>query len=464
MIAATASTNGTGTMSPDRDQPAQHDVAVVGGGLAGLVAAATAAQAGRSVILFEQASAPGGRARTRTEHGFAFNIGPHALYRAMPGLGILKELGVEVRAGSPSLSGAVAVNEGKASGLPFGPRALLTSPLLDWRGKLEAGMFLGTLGRLEPRSLDGLTLQEWLGRALRSPSARRLVEISIRTATYADDPSQVSAGAGLRQLKLGLSGALYVHGGWQTIVDDLRAQAASRGARIESAARVSAVEPGAIQTVRLANGRVYQASAVILAVPPDKASALVDDGKQAALAGWAAAAVPIRAATLDLGLRRLPNPNAWFALGFDRPVYLSTHSLTARLAPDGAALIHALRYLGSSPSRPVDDERELERLLDLTQPSWRDEVVTRRFLPELIVSGALPSVRWEQSEGPRGPAVPGTDGLFVAGDWVGPDGMLADRAIQSGKRAGLAAAAGPAGPLPATGRATSATLVVSGGA
>jgi phytoene dehydrogenase-like protein len=111
----------------------------------------------------------------------------------------------------------------------------------------------------------------------------------------------------------------------------------------------------------------------------------------------------------------------------------------------------------------VDDERELERLLDLTQPGWRDEVVTRRFLPELTVSGALPSVRWEQSEGPRGPAVPGTDGLFVAGDWVGPDGMLADRAIQSGKRAGLAAA-GPAGPLPATGRATSATLVVSGGA
>ena len=86
-----------------------------------------------------------------------------------------------------------------------------------------------------------------------------------------------------------------------------------------------------------------------------------------------------------------------------------------------------------------------EGLLDLTQPGWRDEVVSRRFLPELTVSGALPSVRWEQSEGPRGPAVPGADGLFVAGDWVGPDGMLADRAIQSGRRAGLAAAAGPAG-------------------
>src|SRR3954452_21587011 len=76
----------------------RFDVAVVGGGLAGLAAAATAARAGRSVVLFEQASAPGGRARTRTEDGFAFNIGPHALYRKGQSLGVLQDLGVQVQA------------------------------------------------------------------------------------------------------------------------------------------------------------------------------------------------------------------------------------------------------------------------------------------------------------------------------------------------------------------------------
>ena len=45
----------------------QVDVAVVGGGLAGLAAAATAARAGRSVVLFEGAPTLGGRARTRTD-------------------------------------------------------------------------------------------------------------------------------------------------------------------------------------------------------------------------------------------------------------------------------------------------------------------------------------------------------------------------------------------------------------
>ena len=48
-------------------------------------------------------------------------------------------------------------------------------------------------------------LEAWLRRALRTPGARNLVEVLIRTATYANDPSRLSAGAGLRQLK-----ALYV--------------------------------------------------------------------------------------------------------------------------------------------------------------------------------------------------------------------------------------------------------------
>jgi hypothetical protein len=145
----------------------------------------------------------------------------------------------------------------------------------------------------------------------------------------------------------------------------------------------------------------------------------------------------------------LPRPNATFAVGFDRPLYFSVHSRWARLAPEGHALIHVLRYQGAAPTNASENERELEGLLDLLQPGWRDELVTRRFMPEITVSSALPSVAWEQSEGPRGPAVPGTGGLFVAGDWVGPDGMLADRAIMSGKAAGQAAASRPALARPA---------------
>ncbi len=50
------------------------DVAVVGGGLAGLVAAATAARSGASVTLFD-ARDPGGRARSVNKQGFVLNEG-----------------------------------------------------------------------------------------------------------------------------------------------------------------------------------------------------------------------------------------------------------------------------------------------------------------------------------------------------------------------------------------------------
>jgi pyruvate/2-oxoglutarate dehydrogenase complex dihydrolipoamide dehydrogenase (E3) component len=35
--------------------------------------------------------------------------------------------------------------------------------------------------------------------------------------------------------------------------------------------------------------------------------------------------------------------------------------------------------------------------------------------------------------------VPDLSGVFVAGDWVGPQGLLADAAFASGRAAGLAA-------------------------
>lgn len=429
----------------DASLPPDIDVAVIGGGLAGLAAAATAARAGRRVVLFEQATTLGGRARTRTANGYTFNIGPHALYRGSTSLRVLRDLGVEPRAALVGLGGARALYQGRLYDLPAGLRTLLGSPLLSWRARFELLAFLGTLGRRDLRALDGLTLADFLEGALRTPIARQLVAAAVRTASYANDPERLSAGAGLRQLEAGSRGALYVHGGWQTIVDDLRARAQALGASVVAGARVAEVEPeGAAWAIRLADGRRYDVGAVVLAVPPGQASALVAGGQQPTLRAWAERAVPVRAACLDVALRRLPRPDTWFAVGLDRPLYLSVHSAWAQLAPEGGALVHVMRYLGNTPRGGPDDERELEHLLDLAQPGWRDEVVSRRFAPSLTVAGALPSVSWEQKDGPRGPAVPGMDGLFVAGDWVGPEGLLADRALASGARAGVLAAAVPA--------------------
>ena len=71
----------------------QMEVAVIGGGLAGLTAAVYLAKAGRSVILLEKTDQFGGRAQTTNKNDVLFNLGPHALFSAGTAIKILTELG-----------------------------------------------------------------------------------------------------------------------------------------------------------------------------------------------------------------------------------------------------------------------------------------------------------------------------------------------------------------------------------
>jgi phytoene dehydrogenase-like protein len=125
------------------------------------------------------------------------------------------------------------------------------------------------------------------------------------------------------------------------------------------------------------------------------------------------------------------------------------HSAAARLAPEGSALVHVMRYGGLAGDAPETVERQLAGLLDALQPGWRDGVVRQRFLPELVVSHALPEAVRGGLRGRPGPRVPDVPGLYVAGDWVGPEGMLADASLASARAAAAAILAGAA-------RATSA--------
>jgi phytoene dehydrogenase-like protein len=146
--------------------------------------------------------------------------------------------------------------------------------------------------------------------------------------------------------------------------------------------------------------------------------------------------MPVKAACLDVALSRLPDPRARFALGIDAPLYFSVHSASASLAPAGAAMIHVAKYLRPDhTARAEDDEREMEGLLDLVQPGWRKVIVYRRMLPDMIVMNAIATVQTEGTEGRPGPAVPDVPGLFVAGDWVGREGLLVDASLASAKQA-----------------------------
>jgi phytoene dehydrogenase-like protein len=427
------------------DPNERFDLAVVGGGLAGLTAAAAAARLGRSVVVLERADAPGGRAATHVRDGASLNLGAHALYRGGHAFRILRDLGVPFtgRVPDPGRSRLYVGDAGYAA--PTGAVSLLASRLLTLGEKWRLARFLGSLARLDTAALDRVPLADWLRTVAGGPGhLAALLRTLVRVSTYADDAGRLSAGAALAQLRLALAGNVwYLDGGWQTLVDGLRNRAAGHGASVRTGSEVAAVEPHPEGVaVRLPNGGTVLARAAVLAVPPGTAVRLLGLPADDPLARWERAAVPLKAACLDVVLDRLPRPADRFALGLDRPLYFSVHSAAARLAPAGVAVAHLMKYRrGDEPAAAGADEAELEGFLDRVQPGWRAHVRYRRFLPGMVTANAIPAAADGGLAGRPGPAVAARPGVFVAGDWVGGRGMIADAAVASGEEAATLALA-----------------------
>src|SRR5690606_23426757 len=112
------------------------------------------------------------------------------------------------------------------------------------------------------------------------------------------------------------------------------------------------------------------------------------------------------------------------------------HSPPADLAPDGVRVVHVARY-GATDA--VADRARLE-LLATAAGIDPGDVVARRFLRRMVVHTAIPSVGHGGPAGRPRVVVADRPGVFLAGDWVGPVGMLADASLASGEAAGSLAA------------------------
>ncbi|HEY3034241.1 MAG TPA: hypothetical protein VGJ54_06240, partial [Streptosporangiaceae bacterium] len=120
------------------------------------------------------------------------------------------------------------------------------------------------------------------------------------------------------------------------------------------------------------------------------------------------------------------------ATGIDEPCYLSVHAPPAKLALDGGVLVTVAAYL-TSDQRGGGDRERLEAFADRVQPGWRAETVMSRYLRRMTACGALPVPETGGLAGRVRPELLDAPGVFLAGDWVGPEGLLCDAAIASGE-------------------------------
>src|SRR2546421_11014787 len=93
------------------------EITVVGGGVAGLVAAISCAEAGERVVLIEASRELGGRART-LDGDFRANFGPHVIYSDGASWAWLRERGLTPSSKGSPLNGVRFVYDGRSRQRP----------------------------------------------------------------------------------------------------------------------------------------------------------------------------------------------------------------------------------------------------------------------------------------------------------------------------------------------------------
>lgn len=376
------------------------EITVVGGGLAGLIAAVSAAEAGAPVRLLEARRRLGGRG-TSTPGDYAANLGPHALYAGTELWSWLGERGLDCGARTPRSPNLVLRWQGGARRTP--PRALL--PALR-RSAAEA-----------PVDVD---LRTWATERWGPDTAQALAGLA-GPLTFDHDPGRLSAAFVVERIRRILLrptvAARYVPGGWSTLVGAVAAHARSLGATIELDAGIS---EGDLADLR-------DRGPVVAAVEPGAARRLglpasEPDGRRVAL--------------LDVGLARGRDP--YLVLDLDEAIFATRPSaVVPDVAPEGCSLVQLSG--GMAPGEDLDaGVARLEAVLDLVSPDWRGRVEWRRRSAVKEATGAvdLPGTTWRDR-----PAVDQGDGLWLAGDWVAAPGHLAEVSCTSALQAAGAAVA-----------------------
>ena len=440
-----------------------RDIAVIGGGLAGITAALECADAGHRVTLLESRPRLGGLThsfrRESPQGDLWVDNGQHVFLRCCTSyLRLLERLGVrdlvqiQSRLDVPVRSEErLGVGHLRRSGLPA-PLHLASSLLrYRWLSPAErvraatTALALGRLDRTDP-GVDEQSFGDWLERHGQGPRAVAALWDLIGIATLNARAADASLALAATVFQVGLlERADAADIGWsrvplQRLHGDAAAGAlADAGVDVRTSAKVSGLAAlGTGWQVGTESGPSSYDD-VVVATGPAAAEGLLPTGALALASGWSErlGSSPIVNAHLVLDRTVLHTPFVAAADGplqwvFDRTEQAGLHT--------GQYVALSLSAADDLVGVPVADLRELllphlHRLLpDLTRATIKEFFVTRE--PSATFRSAPGSLRW------RPHATTALTGLHVAGAWT-DTGWPAT--MEGAVRSGEAAAASVAG-------------------
>ena len=413
------------------------EVAIVGGGLAGLVAARHLADAGLDVTLFERRDELGGRVRSRVVDGYTLDRGFQVMFTAYPA--VRRELdldALDLRAFSP---GATIARPDHRSTLadPFrDPGALVESALntdVSIGDKIRTLRLRRALADEDPETLfDGAdeTIREYLQRWGFSERYLENFVAPFYGGITLDRSLSTDAGVFRYTFAMLSRGKTAVPAdGMGAIPEQLAAHAREAGATLETDTAVDAVDGDGGEVTVAAGGETVTADAAVVATDPETARELtgvaaIPTGSRSCVTQYFA----LNERALDTGMRIVLNA------GDDRPNTVAPLSTVAsEYAPDGRMLLSATT-LGTPGASDADLATRTRDALATWYPEHRFDDL------ELVATDRIEFAQFDQPRGFRDdlPAVDAPEGpVFLAGDYTNWSSIQG--AMKSGRVAAEAA-------------------------
>ncbi len=167
------------------------NVAIIGGGITGLVAAYELKQRGVPSTLFEASGRVGGVIQTHREHGFLAEDGPNTLLETSPKITeLIQALGIEPRRwySNPQNNKRYIVRGGRPCAMPASPPQFFTNSFFSWSAKFA--LFKEPFIKASPPDLE-----ESLAQFVKRRLGQEFLDYAINpfvAGVYAGDPERLS--------------------------------------------------------------------------------------------------------------------------------------------------------------------------------------------------------------------------------------------------------------------------------
>ncbi|MEW9668344.1 FAD-dependent oxidoreductase [Ammoniphilus sp. 3BR4] len=419
-----------------------YDVVIVGGGLAGLAAAAHLSHKGKKVILLER-GVLGGRAVTLNLKGFSFNFGAHAIYGRDASIlcQFEKELGLRIDWRDFNPIKAKYDIGAELTDVPANIQGLFRTKVLKGTEKIKFTFeILKTITKLETGH-PHVSIQKWMEQAGIADEVKEMMLTLASSNFFTKEPEKIPSDvffAYYQKLFQSQKPVTYIGGGWQALIDEFVRVILENDGRILTKSKVESVtiEENRVRSVHMGDQAIL-GDEFVFCIPPKELVKISQETGASHLFKYYSNFNPATVFVYDIGLKtRLDMPYTYIYDKRNNIFITDISYYDESCIPEGGQLLQAIAYLKPSDlgNKEVLDlcKQKIEELYDKHFSGWREALV----VPRISQRATAQEIKWTMDQKAMPTSIPDFENLFFAGDWCEGEGQLSELSFSSAYEVG----------------------------